>query len=246
MRGLIVGATTAYAAACTAKAARTPPPPPAAAPAPMLGLAYPGESAEFVLSFRGFVVGRVTVAVGAQGELEGQRVIMYSARGETEGLVTLLGHVKWNLDTTVDLDRAVAVSDYEETWIGLGDDIEHIIREHSDSIDSMVHDIQSAVCAVRGWKSRVGDRVAFRMVFASVSVDVDMWDAARGNAPDMIVPGVRYEGTIDGDTPFVAWMSDDADRVPLDVRIASSYGEIMVQLVEYRAPRTTPLTAARD
>jgi hypothetical protein len=232
MRGLIVIAI----AACGTRLPR-PPSPPVTITAPLVTVAYPGESAEFLLSFRGFAVGRAHVVVGTPGVVDDRRVVIYRSHGETEGLVTLLGHVRWELETTIDLDRAVAVRDREDTYIGTGDDVEYILREHAHDTDNLQHDIQSAVAAIRGWKSRPGDRVSLDMVFASVRVDIDLWDAGRGYTESRLVPAVRYEGTIDGDTGFVAWMSDDADRVPLEVRIASQYGEILIELVEYRAPR---------
>ena len=74
-------------------------------------------------------------------------------------------------------------------------------------------------------------------MFASARLDLVFWDAGRGRASDNPLPAVRYEGLIDGKTGFVAWMSDDADRVPLDVRIASSWGEVRIDLVDYRPPR---------
>jgi hypothetical protein len=238
MRGAIL---ITLVAGCTAQLPQAPPQPPGAAPAPRLaGRAYPGEGAEFVLSFRGFVVGRASVDVGEIGEIDGRRVVIYKSQGATEGLVTLLGHVRWELETLIDLERGVAISDREDTYIGLGDDTEHIVRDHSITEDSMQHDIQSAVCAVRGWKSRVGDRTEMDLIFASVRVDIVMWDAGRGYIDSHLVPAVRYEGTIDGTTGFTAWMSDDADRVPLEVRIASEYGEILIELVEYRPPPRDP------
>jgi hypothetical protein len=232
MRGLAVIAI----AACGTRLPKPPAPPVSTTP-PLVTVAYPGESAEFVLSFRGFVVGRAGVVVGTPGWIDGRRVVMYESHGATEGLITLLGQVRWELETTIDMDGAVAVSDREDTYIGEGDDTEYILREHSQDIDNLQHDIQSAVAVIRGWKSRPGDRIALDLVFASVRVDIDMWDAGRGYLENRLVPAVRYEGTIDGDTGFVAWMSDDADRVPLEVRIASQYGEILIELVEYRAPR---------
>jgi hypothetical protein len=144
--------------------------------------------------------------------------------------------VRWELETVIDLDHAVAVSDHEDTYLGVPGDDEHVVRDHSVDLDSMQHDIQSAVAAIRGWHSQPGDREQLDMIFASIRVDVDIWDAGRGHTDNSLVPAVKYEGTIDGDTGFVAWMSDDADRVPLLVTIASKYGEVRVDLVEYRPP----------
>ena len=60
------------------------------------------------------------------------------------------------------------------------------------------------------------------------------------NRRDRIGDVLVREGTIEGTTGFTAWMSDDADRVPLEVRIASEYGEILIELVEYRPPPRDP------
>jgi hypothetical protein len=231
------GALIILIAACSAQ---VPPRPPAVVSPSTSGLvtyAIPGEFAAFVLSFRGFVVGRAAVDVGAPGVLDDRRVVVYRSRGQTEGLVTLLGEVRWELETTIDLDRAVAIRDREDTYLGPPETVEHIVREHSEADDNLQHDIQSMVAGIRGWRSKVGDRVELDLVFASARLDVEMWDAGRGFRPGRQVPAVRYDGVIDGETGFVAWMSDDADRVPLEVRIASKWGEISIELAEYRAPR---------
>jgi hypothetical protein len=222
-------------AGCGARIPHPPDAPPAAPPA-LRTMAYPGEGAEFVLSFQGLLVGRVDVEVGTPGWVDGHHVVGYRSKGSTEGVVTLLGEVRWELETLIDVDHAVAVSDHEDTYLGVPGDDEHIVRDHSPDLDSMQHDIQSAVAAIRGWHSRPGDRAQLDMIFASLRVDVDIWDSGRGHTDNSLLPAVKYEGTIDHDTGFTAWMSDDADRVPLLVVISSKYGEVRVDLVEYRPP----------
>jgi hypothetical protein len=50
-------------------------------------------------------------------------------------------------------------------------------------------------------------------------------------------PAVRYDGVARGKFPFKIWISDDTARVPLRMETSTKWGAVVVELVEYNAPR---------
>ena len=60
---------------------------------------------EFRVELRGITVGRVRTAIGEVGWYEGKRSIIVRTRAESDGFISLVGKVAWELQSTIDLDR---------------------------------------------------------------------------------------------------------------------------------------------
>src|SRR5205809_894186 len=79
-------------------------PSPAAAAAAPKPFAVPDETMEFRASLRGVTVGVVQTAIGRPGWIGERRAIIVRSRAHSEGLVSMLGEIVWELNTTIDLD----------------------------------------------------------------------------------------------------------------------------------------------
>lgn len=211
----------------------------AAAPAPVATaveqpvgapVAVPGETMIFEISLRGLRVGRVQVAVGQPGWFEGKRAIIVKSRGETDGLVSLLGELDWTLETTIDLDSGRPIKTVEDAVITFRGKTE---TNHDTSSDD-THNIHSSVLALRGWRSAPNQKAALDVEIADARVDLELHEAGHDWVEK---PAVRYEGVAFDKFPFKIWLSDDTARVPLRMQTSTKWGAIAVELVEYTAPR---------
>ena len=207
---------------------------PIAAPEATHGI--PGEAMTYVVRLRGVLVGRVAVAVGQPGWVEGRHAIIVRSRGQTEGVLSIVGDLSWELTTTLDLDRGLPIRAHEEANVVVPGKREH--EEHDDtwSDDDLHHNVHSVVGVVRSWQAR-RSRTPLEVDIARARLDVEMWEGAHEYLTSARMPAVRYDGMVEERIPFQTWVSDDADRVPLLLRARSRWGEIEVELVEYRAPR---------
>ncbi|HEY5938652.1 MAG TPA: hypothetical protein VIU61_28570, partial [Kofleriaceae bacterium] len=97
---IVVGAL----AGCTAGTAVAPAPRSAAvatrvAPAAPATHVIAGETFEFVAKLRGIQVARVQSAVGEAGFVDGQRAIIIKSRGFSDGVLSLVTELTWELTT---------------------------------------------------------------------------------------------------------------------------------------------------
>ena len=229
MRGLLV-----FLVGCTGVAAAPAPAPTAAVQHPLgAPLAIPGESMIYEIAFRGLRVARVQVAVGKPGWFDGRPAIIVKSRGETDGIIALLGDLDWELTTTIDLEQGTPLETTEHAVI--------TFRGKTETNDSTrrggAHSVHSAATAMRGWRSVVGQRGDFDMRIDAATLDIAITDSAREFLDSAGKPAVRYDGVARGKFPFKVWLSDDAARVPLALRTATKWGAVAVDLVEYNAPR---------
>ncbi|MDQ3340086.1 MAG: DUF3108 domain-containing protein [Myxococcota bacterium] len=230
MHGLLV----VLLAGCAGVAAAPPPP----APAPvqhLLGapLAIAGESMVFELTFRGMHAARVQVAVGQPGWVDGRPSIIVKSHGETDGLIALIGGLDWTLATTMDLERGTPLLVVEDAIVTFGGKTE---TNHERSTDPR-HSIHSAVCVLRGWRSKPGQQASLVMRIDRAQLDLQIQESAHEFLDGVGKPAVRYEGVARGKFPFKIWISDDTARVPLRMETSTKWGAVAVELVEYNAPR---------
>ena len=197
-------------------------------------LAVPGETMEFAVALRGIRVGLVQTAVGWPGVVDDHRAVIVRSRGKTDGLLSLLGDLTWELSSTVDVERGVPIVDHEEAWAQLAGDKEHHESRHRWDDGDHRHDIHSAVTAIRGWKSSPGQRTEMEVEIGGGHFDVTMWHVGR--AMVLHQPAIRYDGLAADKIPFSAWVSDDTSRVPLRFAAQTEWGEISVELVDYQIP----------
>lgn len=199
-------------------------------------LAVPGETMEFRVKLRGIAIGLVQTAVGKPGWTDGKRAIIVKSRGHTDGLLSVIGDLGWELTTTIGLDDGVPLEDHEEAWASLGGNHEHERDDHTWSADDHHHDIHSAVTAVRGWRSEPGQETELEVVIGRGRLHVGLAPAGREYLASAKSPAVRYDGVVDDKLRFVTWVSDDTQRAPLRLETESELGTIAVELVDYQAP----------
>jgi hypothetical protein len=199
-------------------------------------LAVPGEAMEYRVELRGMTVGRVQVALGQAGWIGDRPAVIVKARGTTAGLVAMLGDITWELTTTLDLERPLPISAVEEFRAIVGDEDEHDRDEDTWSEGDDHHNLHSAVCAIRRWRSKPGQRTRFEVELVDLDLDVEMWEDGREYLASAKLPAVRYTGEVEDRYKFHAWISDDTARVPLGLRTESKLGEIAVELVDYDPP----------
>ena len=194
----------------------------------------PGETMEYELALRGIAIGRVVVAVGDIGWIEGRRAIIVRGRGQSAGLAALLAEMVWEITSTVDLDRGYVLRSRQETTMTIAGEVDHDVENIGDEEE---HDIISAVGAVRAWRSSPAQRAALSIRFGGASIRASLVDVGHELAPSTNRPAVKYTGSFDDAFPFTAWISDDTARVPLVFATETPLGAVTAELVDYAAPR---------
>jgi len=194
----------------------------------------PGEAMEYQVALRGMTVGKVQVAVGKAGWVDGRPAIIVRSRGTSAGLVSLLSDLRWELTTTLDMATGVPIHELEETWFEDDGEPRHNHDDHDWDGDG--YNVHAAAGAVRGWKSRVGQRSSFEVTIDHFDVHVEIWDAAREFLAAAKQPAVRYDGIARDKWTFSVWISDDEARVPLLLRTGTKWGDVTVELVRYDPP----------
>jgi hypothetical protein len=192
--------------------------------------AVPDELMEFRASLRGITLGVVQTAVGKPGWVDGRRAIIVRSRGKSDGVASLLGEIRWELQTTIDLDTGLPITDHEESWVDLAGEHEH----HEESYAGHAqHDPHSFAGVMRGWHSEPGQHTEARVGVGGARLPIELHDAGRELLAAQGKPAIRYEGQVHSEVPFALWISDDAARVPLAFRAESPLGTIAVDLVDY-------------
>lgn len=193
----------------------------------------PGEAMEYQVALRGITVGRVQVAVGHPGWVDGKRAIIVRSRGTSAGFLSLIRDLRWELTTTLDMTTGLPLHEIEESWLEADGEAEHRRTDRAWHGDG--YDLHAAAGALRGWRSREGQRAKLDVTIDQFQISVEIWDAAREVLPGPR-PAVRYDGIARDKYHFAVWISDDAARVPLLVRSDSRFGAISVELVDYDPP----------
>lgn len=230
MRGLL----PVLLAGCTGVAAAPAPAPTAPAQHPLgAPLALADESMIYEISFRGFRVAQVQVAVGKPGWFEGRPAIIVKSHGETDGIISLLGDLDWELTTTIDLEHGTPIETKERAVVTFRGKT----KTHEDTRRDGVHSVHSAATLMRGWRSVAGQRGNFDVRIDRARLAIAVTDAAREFLDRASKPAVRYDGVARDKYPFKVWLSDDAARVPLSLHTSTKWGAVAIELVEYNAPR---------
>lgn len=194
----------------------------------------PGEAMHYSAALRGLPIGKLVTAVGKVGWVDGHKSIIVKSRGQSTGMVALLAELTYELTSTIDLDRGRVIDSKEETWSVLAGEKEHQVRTIGDD---GFHDVHSAVAAARAWRSVPGQSARIAVNFGHNTLNGEMRDAGHGFLVSAGEPAVRYEGIIENEVKFTAWVSDDIARVPL--RFESDlpmFGQIVIELTHYSAP----------
>lgn len=228
---------TVLAAGCTQGLAKTPKPDAATRTAALTATyGVAGEAMEYQVSLRGVTVGRVQVAVGQPGWVDGHRAIIVRSRGTSAGFLSLVSNLRWELTTTLDLTTGVPLHEIEESWLQAAGEPEHDRTDHD--WHGSEYNLHAAAGALRAWHSQLGARIAFEVQIDQADLEVELWDAAREYVQSAHQPAVRYDGIARSKYHFSVWISDDAARVPLLLRTDTKWGAVAVELVGYDPPST--------
>jgi hypothetical protein len=192
-----------------------------------------GETIEYQVQLRGVIVGRVQVAVGQPGWVDGTRAIIVRSRGTSAGFLSLIRDLRWELTTTLDMTTGLPLREIEESWLEVDGTPEHDRSERE--WHGQGYNLHAAAGALRGWRSRAGQRASLDVTIDHFAIDVELWDAAREVLPGPR-PAVRYDGIARDKYNFSVWISDDEARVPLLLRTATTWGDVTVELVSYDPP----------
>jgi hypothetical protein len=231
MRAFLVAVTLAGCARSFAE------PPAAVAPAATAPRrathGIPGESMEIAVELRGITVGRVQVAVGQPGLIEGRPAIIVRSRAVSAGLVALIGDLSWELTTALDLELGHPLTEHEELHLAVpGRRAEHETHDRTRPSGLNVHAVAGQL---RAWRSQPGERLQTEVTFADFSLELDLTDTGRALVGKL--PAVRYEGKLKDRFPIRLWISDDEARVPLRMIVDSKIGTFSAELVDYDAPK---------
>jgi len=211
-------------------------PKPDAAPSELIGQTFgvPGEAMEYQVALRGVTVGRVQVAVGRPGFVDGHRAIIVRSRGTSAGFLSLITNLRWELTTTLDMTSGLPIREVEESWLEEDGEPEHHRNEREWGDRGF--NLHAAAGALRGWHSRAGQRASFEVTIDQAEIDVELWEAAREYVASEKQPAVRYDGIAREKYGFSVWISDDEARVPLHLRTDTKWGTVTVELVRYDPP----------
>ena len=120
------------------------------------------------------------------------------------------------------------------------------VTEHQ-TITETITDFNTLLMSFRAWEGAIGDTQIADVMRSRFMWRSQMTLAARetlvtalGELPSVRFDGinrrVRRDGTIDpaGDARlYSAWVSDDADRVPILLVAKTDYGDIRMEIIEY-------------
>jgi hypothetical protein len=194
-------------------------------------LEVPDEVMEFRVELHGIHVATVQTAIGRPGWVGAHRAIIVKSRGQTEGLLTLIGNITWELESTIDLDTGMVIADDEEISGELAGDREHEEHRRTAPSNDRRHDLHSAIGALRAWQSANGGHTNVSVELGGGQFDIAVTYAGLDRVGGK--PAVRLGGEIEH-TRVALWLSDDAARVPLAFRTDSPLGVIAVDLVDYQ------------
>ena len=113
-----------------------------------------------------------------------------------------------------------------------------------------LHDAHSAMAQLRGWKAAPGTTRTVFVIGGRRLWRIDVTYAgeeaigsAVGNRRAVMFDGIAYRArrdlSVESKLPartFRVWLSDDADRVPLQVAAKTELGDVMMSLTEYSRP----------
>jgi hypothetical protein len=194
------------------------------------------ERVEYEVKLRGIIVGRVQIAVGDRGVVDGRSAVVVRSRATGAGLADAFGDFRWELTTTVDIDGGCALEEDEDIEVSFASKKHHEHRVRKFQLADCHHNVHTAGGALRGWRSHAGSHARLDFAFDSMSIDIELDDAARETISTSTLgntPTVRYDGVLRGRFPISGWLSDDDARVPLRMHSGSKLGEIDVELVSY-------------
>jgi len=229
------------------------------------------ESWVWRLSIRGLPVGSLVAASGRPGKVDGRRVIISQFQVKTSGLAAVVSGVDDAFTTHVDLDTGLPLQQRTDVAKGKWREVDFhgggsfdIVRYHEfekepvrrQTLPRAAHpyDFTTLVHAMRSL-DQPGKRYSL-LFYASTRIwktELTVVGRETVSTPLGRRRAVRIEGRmkrtgrdfkIDSakERRFVAWISDDKNRVLLEMKAKTEYGDLRLSLMEYRQ-RGTHLVA---
>ncbi|HEY6036021.1 MAG TPA: DUF3108 domain-containing protein [Kofleriaceae bacterium] len=194
-------------------------------------LVVPEETMQFQVTFRGITVAQVQTAIGKEGIVDGHRAVIIKSAGKSAGFIALIGTMRWELETTLDLDRGVPLHSHEEAWAEMAGQKEHDDDQRDWHDGDDLHDLHSAIGTLRGWEPGPNDEREVRIGLGGSHFSLTIGPAGRGVVGGR--PALRFAGLAQGAEHFTIWLSDDTARVPLAAETETPLGTVAVELTDY-------------
>jgi len=225
----------------------SPPPVSPLPPAPIEGdsetlalapFGVPGEQMTYHVRFRNILVGKVQVAVGAEGHHRRRRAISVTSRVESDGLVAMVKDAYYQLTTTIDLTTGLPLETKTEYAVTYKGNREKGERQREWRAKGQ-HNVHTFVGLLRAWDPADLERKAVEVRFGR-RYHVELVASSRGlvKTPLGRKPAIRIDARIESGRgfPAVLWMSDDRNRLLLRVDVETKYGKVSVELISYQRP----------
>lgn len=230
----------------------------------------PGEHMEWEVRWVGVLVGRVQLAAGQPGTLDGQPALVVRSIATSDGALAVARRGQVELVTWIDLVRRrplAQAGSFDEIYTG------EVLGARFGATEwprtpwrpalrggEIAHSTHTALGLLRGWRAGAGDRghVFVRMRHRVLRIDVRAAGVERvtsvlGRRPALRIDGVAVlvDGALQpvpGGRSFPAsfWIDEGSERVPVRIDIESGFGgTVRMDLVTYDPPQPRPAAIAR-
>jgi hypothetical protein len=231
----------------------------------------PGEAMEWEVKWFGVLVGRVQLAAGQPGRLDGRRALVVRSLAESDGALAVAKRGQMELLTWIDLDRQQPLAQagsFDEIYTG------EVLGSHFGPAEwprtpwqpdlaggQVAQSTHSALGLLRGWRAADGERAHLfvRMRHRVLRIDVvaagrERVSSVLGRRRALRIDGVAVpvDGALEpepGQRSFPAsfWIDEaGAERVPVRIEIESGFGgTVRLDLVTYDPPSSLIATAPR-
>jgi hypothetical protein len=223
-----------------------------------LGFA-PGEHMEWEVRWFGVLVGRVQLAAGEPGVVDGVRALVIRSVAQSDGALAVAKRGQMELVTWVDLDRRrplAQAGSFDEIYTG------EVLGSRFGAAEwprtawnaalpggEVAHSTHTAIGLLRGWRPEPGDRahVFVRMRWRVLRLDLravgrQRITSALGRRAALRIDGVATPVGSDLEPPpgqkrfpTSFWIDDEGDeRVPVRIDVESGFGgTVRLDLVTY-------------
>jgi len=249
-----------------------PSPPRTGAEQPLSVVRYlPGEAMEWEVRWFGVLVGRVQLAAGQPGTLDGRRALVVRSLAQSDGALAVAKRGQMELLTWIDLDRQEPLAQagsFDEIYTG------EVLGSHFGPAEwprtpwqaqlaggQVAQSTHTALGLLRGWRASEGERahIFVRMRHRVLRIDVvaaghERVSSVLGRRRALRIDGVAVpvDGALEplpGQKSFPAsfWIDEaGAERVPVRIEIESGFGGIVrLDLVTYDPPDSLIARAPR-
>jgi len=241
---------------------------------PLSAVRYlPGEAMEWEVRWFGVLVGRVQLAAGQPGVVDGRHALVVRSLATSDGALAVAKRGEMELLTWIDLDRQQPLAQagsFDEIYTG------EVLGTHFGATEwprttwepqlpggQIAQSTHTALGLLRGWQAREGDRAHLFVRMRQRVLRMDVVAAHRERVSSVL--GRRRALRIDGvavpvggeltpesgqrSFPASFWIDEaGGERVPVRIEIESGFGGIVrLDLVSYDPPLTAlaPRVSAR-